>query len=197
VTEIQNPALENYLRSRALPIDLARLYFSEAVYRYEEREYRALAFANDAGGYEIRSPSFKGTLGSKALRFIPSTTVRGDAVVFEGAMDFISALAHYKRDRSDANVLVLNSTALTERGMLRLQEDGVHTALTYFDHDTAGRIATERFTNEGPDHGVRITRDMSALYAGHEDFNDFLMARQMEQCKGGLRGRQLEDDLER
>jgi hypothetical protein len=65
--------------------------------------------------------------------------------------------------------------------MKRLQEEGINTALTYFDHDTSGRTATKRFTDEGPDHGVRITRDMSDLYAGYEDFNDFLIARQLEQ----------------
>lgn len=189
VTEIQNPVLEAYLRSRALPVDLARIYFEEAVYHFEGHEYRALAFANDAGGYEIRSPSFKGTLGNKELRFMPATTVRPDAAVFEGAMDLVSALAHYKKDRADSNVLVLNSTALTERGMKRLQDEGIHTALTYFDHDASGRTATKRFTDEGPDHGVRITRDMSDLYAGYEDFNDFLIARQLEQVRGGCDGR--------
>ena len=148
MTEIQNPVLEAYLRSRALPVDLARVYFEEAVYRFDGREYRALAFANDSGGYELRSPSFKGTLGSKDLRFIPATTLRPDAVVFEGAMDFVSALAHFGRERSDANVLVLNSTALTERGMKRLQEEGIHTAQTYFDHDASGRTATKRFELE-------------------------------------------------
>ena len=148
ITEIQNPMLEAYLRSRALPVDLARVYFEEAVYRFDGREYRALAFANDAGGYELRSPSFKGTLGSKDLRFIPATTLRPDAVVFEGAMDFVSALAHFGRERSDANVLVLNSTALTERGMRRLLEEGIHTTQTYFDHDASGRQATKRFELE-------------------------------------------------
>ena len=63
-------------------------------------------------------------------------------------MDFVSALAHFGRERSDANVLVLNSTALTERGMRRLLEEGIHTAQTYFDHDPSGRMATKRFELE-------------------------------------------------
>lgn len=164
-----------------MPVDLARLYFEEAVYRIDDhgtaREYRALAFANDAGGYELRSPSFKGTLGSKAVRFIPATTLRPDAAVFEGAMDFVSALAHYGRERSDANVLVLNSTALVEKGLERLRDESLHTALTYFDHDHAGRHATHRFEEEGARYGVRIVRDMAGVYEGYEDFNDYLMSR--------------------
>jgi hypothetical protein len=69
-------------------------------------------------------------------------------VVFEGAMDFVSALAHFGRERSDANGLLLNSTALTEWGMRRLQDEGIHTAQTNFDHDVSGRAATKRFEFE-------------------------------------------------
>jgi len=174
-------SLEHYLTTRAIPVDLARLYFEEARYRIDDqggaREYRALAFANDAGGYELRSPSFKGTLGTKATRFIPATTLRPDAAVFEGAMDFVSALAYYGRERSDGNVLVLNSTALVEKGLERLQAEGLHTALTYFDHDEAGRLATRRFEDEGARYGVRIVRDMASIYEGYGDFNEFLVAR--------------------
>ena len=41
-------------------------------------------------------------------------------------------------------------------------------------------------------------RDMSALYAGYDDFNDFLIARQLERGRGERDGRMREaDDLER
>ena len=41
-------------------------------------------------------------------------------------------------------------------------------------------------------------RDMSALYAGYDDFNDFLIARQQERGGGARDGRNRgADDLER
>ena len=41
-------------------------------------------------------------------------------------------------------------------------------------------------------------RDMSALYAGYDDFNDFLIARQQERGRGGRDGHMRDtDDLER
>lgn len=98
-------------------------------------------------------------------------------------MDFVSALAHYKKDRADANVLVLNSVSLVERGMQRLKEESLHTALTYFDHDAAGRLATERFTKEGAEHGIQIVRDMSRLYEGYGDFNEFLASQVQDRTR--------------
>lgn len=92
-------------------------------------------------------------------------------------MDFVSALAYYGRERSDGNVLVLNSTALVEKGLERLQGEGLHTALTYFDHDEAGRLATQRFEEEGTRYGVRIVQDMASIYEGFGDFNEFLVGR--------------------
>ena len=41
-------------------------------------------------------------------------------------------------------------------------------------------------------------RDMSALYAGYDDFNDFLIARQQERGRGERDGLMRDtDDLER
>ena len=64
-----------------------------------EGHYQALAFANDAGGYEVRNARFKGSLGHKD---ITSLALPGSqrAAVFEGVFDFLSVLAHYGRERA-------------------------------------------------------------------------------------------------
>lgn len=62
VGAITDRTLEAYIRGRAIPLDLARMYLQEVRYRIEERTFRALAFANGAGGFEVRNPGFKGTL---------------------------------------------------------------------------------------------------------------------------------------
>jgi len=54
--QIDDRLLEEYVRGRAIPMDLARLYLQQISYRIGGRGYRALAFANDARGYEIRNP---------------------------------------------------------------------------------------------------------------------------------------------
>ena len=56
VGPITDQMLEAYVAGRAIPMDLARLYLQQISYRIGGRGYRALAFANDAQGYEIRNP---------------------------------------------------------------------------------------------------------------------------------------------
>jgi hypothetical protein len=109
LANISNPLLERYLTSRAIPVELARVYWKEAVYATQGQEYRALAFANDAGGFELRSPSFKGTYGTKAITFLPGTAASKNAAVFEGVFDFVSALAHHGKEQAVDPVLILNS----------------------------------------------------------------------------------------
>ena len=46
VGAITDRTLEAYVRGRAIPLDLARMYLQEVRYRIEERTFRALAFAN-------------------------------------------------------------------------------------------------------------------------------------------------------
>lgn len=168
VQAIEDQALEAYVRERGIPLDLARLYLQEVSYRVGEHRFRALGFANDAGGFEVRSPNFKGTLGTKDIRFLP---LQGSprAVVFEGFFDFLSVLAHYRKDRAEANVLVLNSLAMLDCGMERLQAAQVNKLYTYLDHDSAGEkgLATLQAVP-----GWQVL-DASGLYAGFKDANEF------------------------
>ena len=59
---IQDTRLEQYLRDRCIPIDLARIYLKEVCYRVDARKFSSLAFENDSGGFEVRNAAFKGTL---------------------------------------------------------------------------------------------------------------------------------------
>lgn len=168
VAGIEDRALEAYLASRAIPLDLARLYLQEIHYQVEGRSYRALAFANDSGGFEVRNPSFKGTVGTKDITYL-SNPERHDAAVFEGAFDFLSALAYYGRDRPASNVLVLNSVSMVERAVERLRSAGIDQLQTYLDHDPSGDDA-RRLLEE---RGMWGVRDSSGFYQGHKDINAF------------------------
>lgn len=182
VGAIADRALEAYVRSRAIPLDLARLYLQEIHYRAEGRPYKALAFANDSGGFEVRNPGFKGTVGPKDVSYL-AVPGRDDAAVFEGAFDLLSALAHYRRERPASNVLVLNSVGMLERGIERLGAAGIRRLQAYLDHDSAGTGAWERLLLEPWD-----LRDSSGFYAGHKDANEFLKER--ARSAGGEHGRE-------
>lgn len=166
---IEDRALEAYVRSRAIPLDLARLYLKEICYRVEGSRYRALAFENDAGGFEVRNAGFKGSLGTKGIRFLEQAG-SNRAAVFEGFFDFLSVLAHYKCERAESHVLVLNSMSLLDRGMDRLAAEPIHKLYAYLDHDSAGEkgLATLQAS------GLWEVVDASMLYYGFKDANAFL-----------------------
>jgi hypothetical protein len=168
---ITDRMLEQYVRDRAIPLDLARVYLQEIRYRAGDRDYRALAFANDSGGFEVRNPGFKGTIGKKDISYLPNRA-RNDAAVFEGAFDFLSTLAHYERDRPESNVLVLNSVGMAERGMARLDAHGIQRVHAYLDHDPAGEGVLARLKQRGP-----LVHDASGFYLGFKDANEFLQDR--------------------
>lgn len=172
VGTISDAELVAYLASRAIPPELARTYMQEIRYRVGGREYKALAFQNEAGGYEVRNAAFKGTVGKKDVTYLAAPN-RDDAAVFEGGFDFLAALAHYGRERPESNVLVLNSISFVDRAAGLLAERGIGKLHTYLDHDKAGRDATERLHGAGE----WLARDASGFYAGFKDVNDYLVRR--------------------
>lgn len=170
VQRIEDRGLEAYILERGIPLDLARLYLQEVSYRVGDHRFRALGFANDSGGFEVRTRDFKGTLGNKDIRMVPLPS-SDRAAVFEGFFDFLSVLAHYRKDRAEAHVLVLNSTAMLERGMARLTAMKIQKLYSYLDRDTSGEKSLATLKTH-PDWQVL---DGSGLYAGFKDANEFLV----------------------
>lgn len=169
VSRISDPTLERYLTSRAIPVDLARLYLKEISYRVEGLAFKALGFGNDAGGFEVRNASFKGTLGKKDLTYLAKGTGQ-QVAVFEGFFDFLSVLTHYQRDSAKTHVLVLNSLAMIEQAATRLNHENARKLYTYFDHDAPGL----KGVNTLRERGAWDVADMSDLYREYKDVNDFL-----------------------
>lgn len=57
IQSLQNPALINYLKSRNIVPEVVSDYVQEMYYRVNGKPLFALAFKNDAGGYELRYPN--------------------------------------------------------------------------------------------------------------------------------------------
>lgn len=88
VQSLTNPYLLRYIAERGIPLSIANRFCSEIRYNNTNRTYYAIGFANDAGGWEIRSPYFKGCIAPKAITTISKGT---DVLqIFEGFMDFLS-----------------------------------------------------------------------------------------------------------
>ena len=91
--------------------------------------------------------------------------------VFEGFMDFLSALTYYQKEMTSP-VIVLNSVAMKDRALCTIREMQVKGVYLYLDRDQSSRELTERFKKVL--EGIAVT-DQSDLYAGHKDFNAWLM----------------------
>lgn len=175
VQPLQNKALCQYLQQRGIQPDVAQPYLQEAYYTVRGRDhtYFALAFSNLSDGYELRNPYFQGVYGKKAISIISPATANNAAVlVFEGFMDFLSAKMAWTTDFPLTSVLILNSVALKDQAVATIRERGFSDVTLYLDHDAAGRKLTAELQAL---EGLRV-HDGSDIYAGHDDFNDWLQA---------------------
>lgn len=179
VEAITHPSLEAYLEGRAIPVDLARLYLKEIAYLVEGRRCRALGFENQAGGFEVRNPGFKGTVGTKDITLLRAPG-RRDVAIFEGAIDFLSTLVHYQLEAPRSNVLVLNSVSFVERAIAELHAGQAERIYAYLDHDHAGEDALARLSAE-----AWQVQDASSFYRDHKDANEYLQEMQRRRQSPG------------
>ncbi len=169
---LRHPALVSYLSSRGIKPDIAFGYCREVHYAINDREYFAVGFRNDAGGWELRSECFKGGVSPKHITTIDN---RSDTViVFEGFMDFLSYLSMEKQLQPD--VAVLNSVVNLPKAIPFLDRHA--TVHTFFDNDEAGCRATADLKRLCPNSSVI---DRSHLYREHKDLNEYWHAKQHRQ----------------
>ena len=90
--------LLSYLSKRGIDLDIAKEECREAHYTCHGKNYYAIAFPNEAGGYEIRNPYYKGCIAPKAVSLI-SQGQTDSICLFEGFMDYLSFLTLHKQER--------------------------------------------------------------------------------------------------
>lgn len=133
VQSLTNPYLLRYIAERGIYLSIANRFCSEIRYNNTNRTYYAIGFANDAGGWEIRSSYFKGCIAPKAITTISKGT---DVLqIFEGFMDFLSWQT--LNPSSTCNAIVLNSLALLPRIQEKLKS--YKQVESFLDNDEAGR----------------------------------------------------------
>ena len=162
---LSNPYLFRYLAARAIPLPVASAYCSEVLFQNMKRTYYAIGFSNDAGGWEIRSPYFKGCIAPKAITTISKGT---DVLqIFEGFMDFLSWQT--LNLSSTCDTIVLNSLALLPRIQEKIK--GYKQVESFLDNDEAGRKSFEFLKQFYPS-----VIDGSVRYQTHKDLNEWLVS---------------------
>ena len=180
---LSSPALLSYLRQRGINTELAKRECREVRYLTDGKPYFAVGFPNRSGGYEIRNKFFKGCIAPKDITHIRQEQPRETCCLFEGFMDYLSFLTlRLERcpDRPELDgqdYIVLNSTSNLSKAIQPLGGYGhVH---CFLDNDRAGMEAV-RELQKG--YGLRI-RDVSYIYGGYNDLNDFLCGKRSEQTE--------------
>ncbi len=193
VGELAHPALVEYLNGRGIDPAAARKYCNEVRYRVDGREFFAIGFHNDAGGWELRNRSFKGSSTPKNITTIrgggdcntttvgrdstngtdsgttPSSAGGSDTVmVFEGFIDFLSYLSLKQNPSPTIDTTVLNSVANLRRAIPFLESH--RTIHAFLDNDEAGRKTLDSLRESLP--GSEVV-DQSPFYRNHKDLNDY------------------------
>ena len=167
--------LLSYLSTRGIDMEIARQECREAHYTCHGKNYYAIAFPNEAGGYEIRNPYYKGCIAPKAVSLISQG--QSDSVcLFEGFMDYLSFLTLRKRERLSvpcygADLLVLNSVNNLPKALPRLK--AYKHIYCYLDNDDAGRRVVDMLRELKGD----AVHDMMEPYQLYKDLNDILVGK--------------------
>lgn len=163
---ISSYGLIKYLQSRKINIDIADQYLTEIRYQTGDKIFYALGFENNLGGYELRSPFFKGSSSPKGITFIDNKS--NELCVFEGCFDFLSYLCFKRRNRFHSeNYLVLNSIAFFASQLTMMQS---HSCVKlYLDNDDAGSKATALALSLNS----KKFMDKRCLYQNFKDLNDW------------------------
>ena len=172
--------LTDYLSERGIPYAIASRHCCRLNYGVRGKRYFAVGFPNMAGGYEVRSRCFKGCIPPKSVSLVKANDIPADeCLVFEGFMDFLSAVMLGVTGNADC--LVLNSVANVEKAAGLL--DGYGRIGCFLDRDEAGRRTLDALTMR---YGERVS-DRSSLYDGCKDLNEHLQRTTKKQKNNHLK----------
>ncbi|MBI3137847.1 MAG: toprim domain-containing protein [Sphingobacteriales bacterium] len=178
-SQLSDPALIRYLRSRGIPLLIARQYCCQVVFELYKKKQLAIGFKNEGGGFELRNPHFKGSSSPKRPFLIQNEPggAAKELTVLEGFFSFLSlkTLEYIRPDlvqiitENKTDYLILNSLAFFEKSREQMEKYGTINLL--LDRDKMGLATT----------GKALTwsskfRDKSGLYEQYKDLNDFLKA---------------------
>jgi hypothetical protein len=166
-----SPELMLYMRSRGIPESIYSRHCKEVHYRFRdnpEKNYFGVGWANDKGGWEIRNKSHKYCSSPKSITTV--TNDGGTLTLFEGWINYLSALVYFDIERFEGTTIVLNGL-----GMLYSIADTLRQYQKincFLDWGRGGDDATELIKTKV---GINQVYDHRYLWNFDEDFNDMLI----------------------
>ena len=162
-----NPALINYIISRGIQLETAKLYCSEVYFTVNEQKYFGIGNQNDSG-WSIRNKYWKGCTAQGYSHYINAGSACQSLAVLEGIFDLLSYVMINKNNEPQPDFLVLNSLVNIKKSSQIFK--AYKTINLYLDHDEAGRKATQHIMHQYPG-----TRDDSGFYSSFKDLNEYYL----------------------
>ncbi len=195
VCELSHPALLRYLSERKVDLAIAQKECVELHFTHKDKNYFAIGFANNTGGYELRNSFFKGCIAPKSFTIIKAKDQANTCLIFEGFMDYLSYMTLQKQvkgiltlsdDKSVgvSDYIILNSiTNLRKAKSLLMSYENL---VCFFDNDRAGWAAYAELSKE---LGYKV-KDGARAYSKYKDINDLLCDKPIiiQQQKGKGKG---------
>ena len=167
IKEISSLSLLNYFKERKIHTDIARIFCKEISFRMNAKNYFAIGFKNDAGGYELRNSFFKGSTHPKDITSIQNGAIKVN--LFEGFFDFLSYQTMLQKSQCiTEDYCVLNSLSFLDKTKQLI--DHYESCHVFFDRDKSGIKAIKALQEVNRD-----VKDESNLYRNHKDLNEWLV----------------------
>ena len=178
IRELKNTALIDYLRKRGIDLVTAVAAGIKEIYytnKNNNKNYFALCFENNSGGFEVRNAYFKGSFGTKDIT-ISENKNSNEINIFEGFLDYASAIILKKNKILNQNNLILNSVAEAKKAVEAIERmSNINKVKLYLDNDKAGKEAVKLIREELNKRRKDIlVEDKSKFYSSCKDLNDFL-----------------------
>lgn len=174
-SQLKEIGLLRYLEMRGIPVELAKRHLRQVrvLNKKTGKSFYALALQNVDEGYELKNKLFKGSIGSKAISFVRGEIPPRSVHLFEGMMDFLSAIQLQESGKFEGDAIILNSLSCLPQALPYIRDYTYRDVYTWFDNDAAGHKATLQL-QEAISHEPKMTfRTMNNLYAGHKDVNEW------------------------
>ena len=178
ISPIEHLLLMRYLKSRGISFPLAERYLKQLrLFNPDtKKSFFTLGFKNEDDGFEARNPFFKGCVGAKSITFIRGANTHEQGVhIFEGCMDFLSALEQQERKALNDDAIVLNSLSCFSLAIPYINNYGYRIGYTWLDNDKAGAKTSAALAEFFKSQNQLKYKPMNTIYAPHKDVNAWHM----------------------
>jgi 5S rRNA maturation endonuclease (ribonuclease M5) len=165
VREIQHPALVQYLKSRK--VYEQKELVKEIEYELNDKKYFGVGFFNNSGGVEIRNKYSKICLGKKDVTLLKNELNSfNEILIFEGFFDYLTYKNLEKKENSNSDYLILNSTAMLFKVEETLKK--YNKISMFLDNDSNGGFVKSKIQNQ-----YKNLEDCSLIYQKFKDLNEW------------------------